>query len=132
MITRALIYYAAGSFGALLTTGIAHLAAHQGWMTHATSMAPEFAAPSLYIRLVWGGLWGFLLFLPGLKKLTWFQRAFLLACFPTLVQWLYFFPTSGAGFFGRELGTSTPVIVAAMNGVWSLVTTFFANKASRV
>lgn len=86
----------------------------------------ELSAPSLYSRVVWGGLWGLLFVTPVWKSGFWvgvFSRGVLLSIFPTLFQLFYVFPfLQGKGMMGIALGQLTPVFVFFYNAVWG----FFA------
>ena len=68
-------------------------------------------APGIYQPLFWGGLWG----IPfGLLIKTVWNRLYLFGLFyflaPLLATFLFFLPTSGAGYFGLKLGGPTFIV----------------------
>jgi hypothetical protein len=84
-------------------------------------IAPQLSAPWLYNRLVWGGIWGFLFFLPLVRNLPFPVRGVLYCLVPTLVQLLIVFPFSThKGMLGLQLGLLTPAFVLFYNVVWGL------------
>ena len=94
-------------FGAVGFTGV--LGVH---------IAPAFAAPWLYQRLVWGGLWGGLFLVPlGIRSLP--VRGLIYSLGPTLATLFLVLPFQAhKGVLGLELGSLTPVFVLFYNAVW--------------
>ena len=83
-------------------------------------IAPQLSAPWLYNRLVWGGLWGFLFFLPR-RNLSFPARGLLYSLGPSLAQLLVLFPFQvHKGVLGLQLGHLTPAFVIFFNAVWGL------------
>jgi len=83
-------------------------------------IAPQFTTPWLYNRLVWGGLWGFLLLWPT-RNLTYPVKGLLYCLAPCLVQLLVVFPyLTHKGMLGLQLGYLTPAFVLLFNAVWGL------------
>jgi len=83
-------------------------------------IAPQLSASWLYNRLVWGGLWGFLFFLPC-RNLSLPARGLLYSLAPTLGQLLIVFPFQAhKGMLGLQLGYLTPAFVLFFNAVWGL------------
>ncbi|MBL4756179.1 MAG: hypothetical protein JKY32_00630 [Rhizobiales bacterium] len=94
------------------------------------SIAPSISAAWLYPRIVWGGIWGFLLLLPLLKD-RWLARGALFSLAPTLVQLLVVFPyKADKGMFGLDLGTMTPVLVLLFNLVWGILAAWIYNRST--
>jgi len=116
--------YSAGTFGALLSGFAVWGASHSGLLSRMNvAIAPSWTFAWLLPRLIAGGLWGLVFVLPFLKSRSLFERAILISLAPTLFQLLYVFPMqSGAGFFGFQLGSLTPVFVFASNLLWALAT----------
>ncbi len=83
-------------------------------------IAPQLSAPWLYNRLVWGGVWGFLFFLPRRNRPL-FVRCLLYSLAPSLVQLLLVFPFQAhKGVLGLQLGYLTPAFVLFFNIIWGL------------
>jgi len=83
-------------------------------------LQPEFTAPWLYPRLVWGGLWGLLFLLPLLKTRV-AMRGMLLSLAPSAVVLFAVFPGMGKGALGLGFGALTPALVIALNLLWGIV-----------
>jgi hypothetical protein len=89
------------------------------------NIAPHLSAPWLYNRLVWGGLWAFLFFLPTRIK-SYPVRGLLFCLGPSLVQLFVVFPYHAhKGFLGLQLGYLTPAFVLFFNAVWGLAAGFW-------
>lgn len=84
------------------------------------ALRPDFTAPWLYPRLVWGGLWGLLFLLPVLKGRP-LRRGLLFSLAPSLMVLLVVFPSMGKGLFGLEFGLLTPALVILLNFIWGIV-----------
>lgn len=120
---KALIFFAAGCLGALANSLVVWLLGDLG-ITRAlgVSISPALKPSWLYPRIVWGGIWGFLFFLPllGSKPVS---KGTLLSLFPTAVQLFFVFPyRAKKGMGGIELGILTPLLAFAFNWVWGVVT----------
>lgn len=84
------------------------------------SMAPEFTAPWLYQRMVWGGIWMLLLILPLWEKKT-VLRGCLFSLLPSAMMLFMVLPGMGKGLFGLGFGTLTPVLVVVLNFIYGIV-----------
>jgi len=122
-LKRLLLLFGAGCLGALVNSlavwwvGDLGLARALG-----VAVAPALTKAWLYPRIVWGGIWGWLFFLPLLNSRPLVKGA-LLSLGPTLVQLLVIFPyQANKGVLGLELGTLTPVLVLIYNSIWGVVT----------
>jgi len=112
--------FAAGALGGLVNS-LALWAVGQLGLTAAlgVKIAPALTPAWLYPRLVWGGLWGFLLLLPFLRRGSIFWAGLLASLAPSAVQLFYIFPqVAKKGVAGLELGLMTPLVVIAVNAVW--------------
>lgn len=96
---RVLLCYAAGSAGAFANTLLGHLL---------LQAQISFGPPSLYKRLVWGGLWGLLFVLPPLQRTHWAKAGLLVSLAPSAAALFYF-------------GATNPLLVLSLNAVWGLV-----------
>jgi hypothetical protein len=66
---KTLVFYGAGSLGALANSITVWLFGYLGVTSSiGVSIAPSLSPGWLYPRIVWGGLWGFIFFLPILKS----------------------------------------------------------------
>jgi hypothetical protein len=86
------------------------------------AIAPGLTAGWLYPRIVWGGLWGAVFFLPiaNAKPVV---KGTILSLFPTAIQLFVVFPYKAhKGLSGLQFGLLTPVFVLAVNWVWGVVT----------
>ena len=123
MFRQALIFYAAGTLGALANSLAVWLFGQYGIsQSLGVAIAPSLTKYWLYPRLVWGGLWGLLFLLPLVKGSV-YLRGLVLSLVPSLVQLFIFYPFySYHGIAGLELGLLTPVLVLFFNMVWGLAT----------
>jgi hypothetical protein len=119
---KLLIFFGAGCLGALANSlavwwlGDLGVARALG-----VAIAPALTKSWLYPRIVWGGIWGMLFFLPLLSARP-LSKGTLLSLGPTLVQLYYIFPrVANKGILGMDLGTLTPVLVLFYNWVWGVV-----------
>jgi hypothetical protein len=92
-------------------------------------LRPQFTAPWLYPRLVWGGLWAMLLILPFLRQKT-ALRGILMSLFPTAMVLTVGFPEMGLGMLGLKAGLLTPVLVLLLNCIYGLVASFWYRKCA--
>jgi hypothetical protein len=88
------------------------------------SMAPEFTAPWLYQRMIWGGIWMLLLMLP-----VWEERTALRGCIfsllPSAMMLFMVLPGMGKGMLGLGFGTLTPVVVVGLNFIYGAVASYW-------
>lgn len=120
---KLLIFFGAGCLGALANSLVVWGAGELGVaQALGVSIAPALTKGWLYPRIVWGGIWGILFFLP-LANARPFLKGALLSLGPTLVQLFFIFPyPAKKGVLGMELGALTPVFVLVYNWVWGVVT----------
>ncbi len=120
-------YFAAGCFGGLVNSLFVWLAGKYGLTAFmGVDIAPEITAPWLYQRIIWGGLWGFLFFLPFLKDSV-ARRGLVVSIGPSLVMLLLVFPVQmGKGYWGLDLGQMTPLFVVIANAVWGVSAALWA------
>jgi hypothetical protein len=84
------------------------------------SMTPEFTAPWLYPRIVWGGIWMLPLLLPLWKQRT-LMRGALFSLLPSTMMLLVVLPGMGKGLFGLGFGALTPAVVVGLNVIYGIV-----------
>jgi hypothetical protein len=120
---RLLIFFAAGCLGALANSLVVWLSGDLGiTKSLGVSIAPALTANWLYPRIVWGGIWGVIFFLPVFNSKP-FAKGTILSLFPTMVQLFIVFPYQAKkGIAGIELGALTPAFVFGFNWVWGVVT----------
>lgn len=125
---RILIFFAAGCLGALANSLVVYLFGDLGiTKSLGVSISPALKSSWLYPRIVWGGIFGFLFFLPLLNSKP-VSKGTLLSVFPTIVQLFIVFPyKAGKGIAGIELGVLTPALVFVFNWVWGVVTSLTIN-----
>ena len=84
------------------------------------SMKPEFTAPWLYQRMIWGGIWMLLLLLPLWKKQT-VLRGCLFSLLASAMMLFMVMPNMGKGLLGLGFGTLTPIVVIGLNFIYGIV-----------
>lgn len=122
-MNNTLVFFAAGCLGALANSITVWFFGEIG-ITSAlgVSISPSLTPEWLYPRIVWGGLWGILFFLPVFNSIS-LLKGSLLSLFPTAIQLFVVFPFKAQkGMAGLELGLYTPVLVLFFNWVWGVVT----------
>jgi hypothetical protein len=117
-----LLFFAAGSVGALANSLTVWFFGHQGiTRSIGVSMTPALSPDWLYPRIVWGGLWGLLFILPMLNSRL-FTKGSVLSLLPTAFQLFVVFPfMAHKGIAGMKLGLYTPAVVLFFNWVWGIV-----------
>ncbi|MBI5440413.1 MAG: hypothetical protein HY900_04285 [Deltaproteobacteria bacterium] len=93
-------------------------------------LRPEWTAPWLYPRLVWGGVWGLLFLLPVLRARA-VLRGVVFSLAPTAVVLFAVFPGMGKGPLGLGFGALTPALVALLNFGWGIVASVWYRQAAR-
>lgn len=88
------------------------------------TMAPEFTAPWLYQRMVWGGIWMLPLMLPVWQKRT-ILRGCLLSLLPSAMMLFMVLPGMGKGMLGLGFGTLTPLVVVLLNFIYGAVASYW-------
>jgi hypothetical protein len=113
--------FAAGVLGGLANSLVLWLFGYLGINQFlGVALAPKLTPAWLYPRLVWGGLWGWLFFLP-FPRLAYPSRGIIYSLAPSLVQLCIVFPqVLHKGVAGFELGYLTPLLVLLFNAVWGL------------
>jgi hypothetical protein len=120
---KLLIYFAAGCLGALINSAAMWLLGDFGiTKKFSVALAPALSPAWLYPRIVWGGIWGLLFFLPILNSKP-VRKGSLLSLLPTAVQLFIIFPfKAGKGIAGLRLGQLTPAFVIFFNWIWGVAT----------
>lgn len=131
ILQKLTLFFAAGCLGGLVNSLAVWLFGLLGITTSlGVSIAPQFTPAWLYPRIVWGGLWGFLFFLPGLTYNP-FLKGLLLSIGPTLVQLFVVFPLKAQkGMMGLDLGALTPIFVILFNAIWGVVAAYWIDFVS--
>jgi hypothetical protein len=90
-------------------------------------MKPAFAAPWVYKRMIWGGIWMLLLLLPVWKGRT-VARGMLFSLAPSAMMLLVVFPSMGKGLFGLGFGTMMPVVVVVLNYIYGIFASWWYSQ----
>ena len=93
------------------------------------AMKPEFNAPWLYQRMVWGGIWMMLLLLPLMKNRT-LVRGMLFSLLPSAMMLFFVLPSMGKGMLGLGFGMITPLVVIGLNLVYGIVAASWYRSAT--
>lgn len=126
------LYFAAGSLGGLVNSITVWLFGAYG-INAALNVAiqPHLTPDWLYPRIVWGGIWGLLFWLPLIKS-RFVLRGLMMSLGPTLVQLLYIFPTAqNKGMLGLKLGLLTPLVVILFNAIWGITAALWLRIVGR-
>lgn len=120
---RLLFIFAAGCLGALGYSAAAWLCGELGiTRSLGVSISTVVTPHGLYPRIVWGGIWGLLFFLPLFNSRP-LAKGTLVSLFPTVAQLFIVYPyQTHAGVAGLRLGMLTPAFVFLFNWAWGLVT----------
>ncbi len=124
--------YAAGTVGAVVNSLAIWLFGRLGMAALlGVKIAPALTTAWLYPRLVWGGLWALLFFIPLFEK-RWILRGLLWSLGPTLAQLFYFFPVvAQKGMMGLALGTLTPAFVVFFNAIWGVAASWWLSVCDK-
>ena len=93
------------------------------------AMKPEFNAPWLYQRMVWGGIWMLLLLLPLMENRT-IVRGLLFSLLPSATMLFFVLPSMGKGALGLGFGIITPLVVIGLNLVYGIVAASWYRSAT--
>jgi hypothetical protein len=122
--------FAAGCFGGLVNSMVVWLCGnyHLNYEL-GVRIAPLLSLSWLYPRIVWGGIWGFLLLVP-LSGASALRKGLILSLGPTLVQLFVVFPyKAGKGIMGMDLGAMTPLVVLFFNAFWGVAAALWMKMA---
>lgn len=92
------------------------------------TMKPEFTAPWVYQRMIWGGIWMLLLLLPILKGRV-ALRGGLFSLLPSAMMLFMVLPSMGKGMLGLGFGILMPVVVVGLNFIYGIVAAFWYEQA---
>jgi len=125
---RAAICFAAGVIGAAAVVLLSHIMFGLGLSgALGVKAAVSLKSPDIYKPLFWGGLWGILFGLfvkPAWKHL--YIVGFLYVLAPLAALFLFFLPSSGAGYFGLNKGPTFTVYLLLVNLPFGIVTALAA------
>jgi len=93
------------------------------------SMKPEFTAPWLYQRMVWGGIWMLPLLLPLLRDKV-LLRGILFSLLPSAMMLFLVLPGMGKGTLGLGFGTVTPIVVIGLNCIYGMAAALWYRKGT--
>lgn len=133
MVKKISIYFTAGCFGGIINSlsvwlfGLAGVTAMFGVSIH-----PTLSAPWLYPRIIWGGIWGILFFIPKLHKMNVLLAALIASMGPTIIQLFIVFPfKANKGMMGLEIGGVTPFFVILFNFIWGYAALQLIRKSQK-
>lgn len=92
------------------------------------TMKPAFAAPWVYKRMIWGGLWMLLLLLPVFKERI-VLRGMLFSLFPSAMMLFMVLPSMGKGLLGMGFGSMMPAVVIGLNFIYGIFASYWYSKA---
>ncbi len=93
------------------------------------SMKPEFTAPWLYQRMIWGGIWMLLLLLPLLRDKV-LLRGCLFSLLPSAMMLFLVLPGMGKGMLGLGFGAVTPLVVIGLNCIYGMVASLWYREGT--
>lgn len=93
------------------------------------SMKPEFSAPWLYPRMIWGGIWMLLLLLPFQKDKV-LLRGCIFSLLPSSLMLFQILPGMGKGMFGLGFGAVTPLVVIGLNCIYGMVASLWYREGT--
>lgn len=94
-------------------------------------MQPDFAAPWVYKRMIWGGIWMLLLLLPLWRGRV-VARGMFFSLFPSAMMLLVVLPSMGQGMFGLGFGALMPAVVIVLNFIYGIFASWwYAKTVSR-
>lgn len=121
LIRKASGAFTGGAIGGLVDSIDIWVLSHLGLTSLlGVSMKPEFTAPWLYQRMVWGGIWMLLLLLPIWQKRT-MLRGCVFSLLPSAMMLLVVLPGMGKGILGLGFGTMTPLVVIGLNFIYGII-----------
>ncbi len=131
-IQSVMLLFAAGCAGGLANSMAVWLFGRWGIPAAlGVKIAPALTPAWLYPRIVWGGIWGFVLLFPLFRHNT-VARGVFFSLGPTLVQLFIVFPIKAQkGVMGLDLGTLTPLFVLFYNAVWGLTAALLLRSAEK-
>lgn len=119
LITRLSVAFTAGAVGAIANS----LAVQLGGMLR-PGAAPPFTPAWIYQRLVWGGIWGFLLLLPLLRDRP-VLRGLILGLAPAVARLTVFAPPDASASAGGIIQ------VLVFNAIWGVAAALWFHAALR-
>jgi hypothetical protein len=120
---KLLIFFSAGCAGGLAYSVAVSVFGDLGitsalGVSYHHSLTPGWVYP----RIVWGGIWGILFFLP-LSQSNLFLKGTILSLLPASFQLFVVFPLlSNHSIGGIDLGMLTPLLILFFNWLWGLAT----------
>ncbi len=88
------------------------------------TMKPEFTAPWLYKRMIWGGIWMLLLLLPVMKNRI-YLRGMACSLVPSAMMLFLVLPSMGKGMFGLGFGPLMPGVVIGLNFIYGMFASYW-------
>ncbi|MDH4226602.1 MAG: hypothetical protein OEV59_02440 [Deltaproteobacteria bacterium] len=128
MLKRISVFFAAGAVGGLVNA-LLFWAAGMGdtKLAFGYKVSSKLSEAYLLPKIVWGGVWAMLFFLPFPKDWSTLRKGLIVSVVPSALQLFYVYPfVMDKGVLGIELGYTTPAFVLAFNAVWGLAAGYWA------
>lgn len=93
-------------------------------------MKPDFTAPWIYKRMIWGGIWMLLLLLPIWPKRTIFRGA-IFSLLPSAMMLFIVLPSMGKGILGLGFGAFMPALVIILNFIYGIIASYWYSKTTQ-
>ncbi len=94
------------------------------------TMKPEFTAPWLYMRMIWGGIWMLLLLLPIMNNRV-ALKGMAVSLVPSAMMLFVVLPSMGKGTLGLGFGSLMPVVVIGLNFIYGIVASYWYWEATK-
>lgn len=119
--------YSAGTLGGIANFLFGMAMGSLGVMSALGINLPPGPFPlALYNKMVWGGIWGAMLFVPISGGIL--SRGFWIGLAPTVIAGLVVFPMKHKGPFGIQLSPLMPFVIVLFNWIWGIVTVWSAGE----
>ena len=115
--------FAAGALAGLVTSVLIWIASQSGaFLVLGVPIVIELSPSWVYMRVVWGGMWGVIFVLPVLVSWPGWRRGLIFGLAPAAATLLLFNPIKdGIGLLGLGFGPVWPVLVVVFSLLWGVI-----------